>query len=217
MIVPQFRSSFPGSFGRNAHQNRYKPPGHSPLGRFREYKAHLHGSFQHIQQLIVHQKAVGVDLGDPDFPLGKLPDDLLETPAYQRLATGERNLGDAALVDLSNDIHDGFMGELTQLCFRCGHSGFRISCTAGRQKEPHRTHRHWQCRFSRAARGYYAPFPGKSAGSSQFFHHRVIVPRKCPYPRTEWNCPGGAAIRRAASHTHEGRKVRSICNILCPL
>ena len=84
-IVPQYRSVFPGAFGRNAHQNRYKPPGHSPLGRFREYKAHLHGSFQHIQQLIVHQKAVGVDLGDPDFPLGKLPDDLLETPAYQGL------------------------------------------------------------------------------------------------------------------------------------
>ena len=33
MIFPQFHSSFPGSFGRNARQNRYKPPGHSPLGR----------------------------------------------------------------------------------------------------------------------------------------------------------------------------------------
>ena len=45
MIFPQFRSVFPGAFGRNARQNRHKQPGRSPLGRFREYKAHLHGSF----------------------------------------------------------------------------------------------------------------------------------------------------------------------------
>ena len=76
---------------------------------------------QHVEELVIDQRSVGIDLRNYNPAPRKLSHNILKIAAHQRLSAGQRRLLNAAGLKLINNIHDLLVGQLSELGLRCRH------------------------------------------------------------------------------------------------